>query len=72
MQLSKIFFRAASEIDYELTAEHEEGRYTPTFLSERTDGTIVDLTGECTWPSLIDMSQDLEIEITSWGSEVGD
>lgn len=69
---SKIFYRAASGADYELTVEHEEGQTVPKFLSEDYKGWVQDLTSDSGWPSLVHMSHDLKIVIVSWGSEIGD
>lgn len=69
---TKTFYRATNGTDYELTIEHDDGQYVPRYLSEGPTGTIVDLTGERTWDSIMEMTQDLEVEIISWGSDVGD
>lgn len=69
---TKCFFRAATGTDYELTIEHEEDQYAPKFLSEDERGWIQDLSTDESWESLPQMTQDLRVEITEWGSEVGD
>lgn len=72
MQLSKIFFRAASGIDYELTVEYDEWQSIPKFLTEDDKGWIQDLVSNDGWKSLLHMSHDLKCTVISWGSEIGD
>ncbi len=69
---SRIFYRAQSQVDYELEVEHEPDQYVPKFLSEDITGEIQDLSTDRNWPTLIQMTNDLKIEIISWGSEIGD
>lgn len=69
---SKVFFLSYSGTNYELTVECNEAQKIPTILSEAHDGLIYDLGGADSWKSLADMTQDLKIEITSWGSDIGD
>lgn len=69
---SKIFYGAASGVNYELTVEHDDDRSVPKFLSEDYKGWIQDLTTNSGWPSLLHMSHDLKCVIVSWGSEIGD
>lgn len=71
---TKIFFRAASGNDYELTVLHDDDQYVPKFISEDSDaeGRIYDLSTERNWESLPAMTQELEIEIIGCDSDVGD
>ncbi len=68
---SKAFFRAGSGNDYELNIEHEPSQYVPQFLSEDEKGWIQDLSTDKGWDSLAEMTQDLKVEITEWGSDPG-
>lgn len=68
---SKIFFRAGSGNDYELTVLHDPEDYVPKFISEGDDGWIQDLSTDKGWSSLPEMTQDLKIEIIGCESEAG-
>jgi len=69
---SKIFFRASSGTDYELIADHDPDRYVPRYLVEDEKGRVQDLMTDRGWGSLPEMTQDLKVEIVSWGSDIGD
>ncbi len=69
---SKVFFRSSTQNDYELTVDHEADQYVPKFLSEDDRGWIQDLSTDKGWESLAEMTQDLRVEITGWGSDIGD
>lgn len=68
---SKVFFRAASGRDYELTVLHDDEQYVPRFLSEDGDGCVVDLGTDMNWDSLASMTHDLEVEIIGCDSDLG-
>lgn len=68
---SKVFYRAASGTDYELTVLHDEDQYVPQFISEDDSGWIQDSSTDHGWESLPAMTQDLEVEIIGCDSDVG-
>lgn len=68
---SKIFFRAASGTDYELTVLHDPEQYVPRQISEDEEGCITDLSSDRGWSSLPEMTQDLRIEIIGCESDAG-
>jgi hypothetical protein len=61
---------------YELTVEvgPETPSGLPSIVAESKNGTIYGRASgvERAWRSLVEMTHDLRIEITSWGSELGD
>lgn len=67
-----MFFRACTGNNYELTVDHEEAQEVPKMITEEKDGTIWDLASDKSWAGLMDMTQDLKVEIVSWGSDRGD
>lgn len=69
---SKVFFRSASDNDYEITVEHEPYTHVPSWILEQKDGTIVDMNIDRSWESLPAMTHDLEIKVIDFESEVGD
>lgn len=66
-----IFFRAASGTDYELVVRCH-GQPPPKRIEEGSDGGIYEPNGDRCWNSLPDMTQELKVEIVSWGSQLGD
>lgn len=69
---SKIFYRAGSGRDYELTVLHDPDDYVPKFISEDDTGHIQDLSTDQGWDSLPQMTTSLEIEIIGCDSDPTD
>ena len=68
---SKVFFRAATGRDWELTVLHDPDQYVPKFISEDDEGWIQDLSTDIGWDSLPTMTRALEIEIIGSEDDAG-
>lgn len=68
--MRKIFYITSNETQYELDVDVSEDSYCPRYIYEDVDGVIHDGSTKMTWPSLPQMTQELKIEIISWGSDL--
>lgn len=67
-----ILFEASNGNKYELSVLREDdGTLVPSSIWESADGWIFAEGLDLSWESLSAMTRDLKIEITSWGSDVG-
>ncbi len=70
---SIIAFFPASELSpsYEIEVEHSGTCYVPQFVAESPEGEIYDLSTEFCWEDLPHMTQDLQLELIGFASDVG-
>lgn len=70
--MKKIFYTIENSGNrYELNVEEHGEEEIPSSIIEDRMGKIFECDGHRTWSSLINFTHDLKIEITSWGSDLG-